>query len=274
MKNFQYPILLALLFATSTFFTACNRGQNKEEKTEETEKLSEVDSLKRALDSLENPEKYEKVAEAEEKEETEEEQPEKASQKESSTAKSNKSSQKAPESSTPPKQEEPKVITISVPKGTNIPVKTAQDLVVNQLKPNDVYAGTISVDVLNNNAIVIPQGTKVQGKVISLQNEQKMAGRSKLVLEVTHINMNGTMLPAKTAPLELQGKSQTGKTAKRTAVGAGVGALIGGGEGALIGAGAGALLSAVGPKGTLAVPAGSVLQFQLANTLSYQITEE
>ncbi len=143
-----------------------------------------------------------------------------------------------------------------------IPLTLTQGITSKTAKEGDpVYAQT-AFPVTQNNRIVIPAGTYVQGVVRRVVRPGRVKGRAELQMSFTSMILpNGytLLLPAavdKVPGLQtmntkgtegtIEGDSSKGKDAatiaKTTAAGAGVGGIAGDGKGAGIGAAAGAVL--------------------------------
>ena len=150
----------------------------------------------------------------------------------------------------------------TVPSGTKIPLTLTQGITSKTAKEGDpVYAQT-AFPVTQNNRIVIPAGSYVQGVVRRVVRPGKVKGRAELQMNFTSmIFPNGytVLLPAtvqgvpgsqsvdtKGSEGTIQGQGSKGKDAatiaKTTAAGAGIGAISGSGKGAGIGAAAGGAL--------------------------------
>ena len=150
----------------------------------------------------------------------------------------------------------------NVPSGTKIPLRLMQGITSKTAKEGDpVYAQT-SFPVTQNNRIVIPEGTYVQGVVLRVVRPGRVKGRAELQMSFTSmIFPNGytVLLPGavegvpgsqtmntKGSEGTIQGDSSKGKDAatiaKTTAAGAGIGAIAGSGKGAGIGAASGGAL--------------------------------
>jgi type IV secretion system protein VirB10 len=151
---------------------------------------------------------------------------------------------------------------VTIPAGTKIPLTLKQGINSKNARPGDpVYAQT-AFPVTQNNRIVIPAGTFVQGEVRRVVRPGRVKGRAQLQLSFTSmIFPNGytIVLPGavqntpgsssntvKGKEGTIHGPGSKGKDAGTIAEGAGTGALIGalasGGKGAAIGAGAGGVL--------------------------------
>ena len=150
----------------------------------------------------------------------------------------------------------------SVPAGTKVPLTLTQGITTKTAKEGDpVYAQT-AFPITQNNRIVIPAGSYVQGVVRRVVRPGRVKGRAELQMNFTSmIFPNGytVLLPAtvqgvpgsqnvdtKGTEGTIEGQSSKGKDAatiaKTTAAGAGIGAISGSGKGAGIGAAAGSAI--------------------------------
>src|SRR5215472_18357809 len=147
----------------------------------------------------------------------------------------------------------------NVPSGTKIPLTLTQGITSKTAKEGDpVYAQT-AFPVTQNNRIVIPAGTYVQGVVHRVVRPGRVKGRAELQMSFTSmIFPNGytVLLPGavqntpgskdntvKGKEGTIEGGSNKGKDAATIATatipGAGIGAIADGGKGAAIGAATG-----------------------------------
>src|SRR6516164_2678555 len=150
----------------------------------------------------------------------------------------------------------------NVPSGTKIPLTLTQGITSKTAKEGDpVYAQT-AFPVTQNNRILIPAGTYVQGVVRRVVRPGRVKGRAELQMSFTSmIFPNGytVVIPAtvegvpgsqsvstKGTEGTVQGDSSKGKDAatiaRTTAAGAGIGAIAGSGKGAGIGVASGGAL--------------------------------
>src|SRR5215472_15312056 len=138
----------------------------------------------------------------------------------------------------------------NVPSGTKIPLTLTQGITSKTAKEGDpVYAQT-AFPVTQNNRIVIPAGTYVQGVVHRVVRPGRVKGRAELQMSFTSmIFPNGytVVIPATVEGVPgSQSVSTKGKDAatiaRTTAAGAGIGAIAGSGKGAGIGAASGGAL--------------------------------
>jgi hypothetical protein len=168
---------------------------------------------------------------------------------------------------TPPKNSSPVLIQgphksageVIIPAGTHIAIALKNTISTKSNREGDPIYAQSTFPVALNDRIVVPVGTYVQGKIISIKPAGHIKGRAEVLIHFTSlIYPSGytVMLPgaienapgvdnAKVKDEEgtIQGDGNKGKTAATIAGPAANGALIGavarGGEGALIGAGIG-----------------------------------
>ena len=153
-------------------------------------------------------------------------------------------------------------LAYSVPAGTKVPLTLTQGITSKTAKEGDpVYAQT-AFPITQNNRIVIPAGSYVQGVVRRVVRPGRVKGRAELQMSFTSmIFPNGytVLLPAtvqgvpgsqnvdtKGSEGTIEGQGSKGKDAatiaKTAGAGAGIGAISGSGKGAGIGAAAGSAL--------------------------------
>jgi type IV secretion system protein VirB10 len=151
---------------------------------------------------------------------------------------------------------------MTVPAGTKVPLTLKQGISTHSARVGDpVYAQT-AFPIVENNRIVIPQGTFVQGTIRNIVRPGKVKGRAQLQMTFTSmIFPNGytVLLPGavegvpgsndsamKGSEGTIEQSGSKGKDAQTIALstipGAGIGAIADGGKGAGIGAGVGGVV--------------------------------
>ncbi len=201
----------------------------------------------------------------------------------------------APEASRPPQKtsETARPGSITLPAGTQIPLKLAQGITTKNAKPGDaVYAETV-FPITQDDRVVIPAGTYVQGRISEVKRPGRVKGRAEFLMHFTTLVFHSgytVMLPGavenmpgaeKQTVKDPEGTIQqagnkghdAGTVAQTAGAGATVGAIagrdmkgvgIGGAAGAA--AGLAAVLLSRGPEATL--PAGTSVQMVLQRPLT------
>lgn len=162
--------------------------------------------------------------------------------------------------------------------GTQISVRTDQDINANTATQGQTYPASITQDVMDSAGnVVIPRGSEAELVVRDIK-EGGTVSSGNLMLDLQSVRVNGRRLMLSTEDIKQGGDTGIGKN-KRTAemVGGGavlgtlLGALAGGGKGAAIGAVAGAAAGGgvqVLTKGKeIRVPAETLLNFRLDEPL-------
>jgi hypothetical protein len=197
--------------------------------------------------------------------------------------------QPAANPSTPAVKPRPGKIVLAA--GTNIPLVLHNAVTTRNAHPGDaIYLETL-FPVVQENKIIIPAGSYVQGEILEAKRPGKVKGRGEIRLRLNKMILpNGYTVDFNAVPtnagtggnesVEDEGKikgdtdkaSDVGTMAKTTGAGAGIGAIAGrSGKGAGIGAGVGAavglatVLLTRGPE--LELPRGTTLDIALDRAL-------
>jgi hypothetical protein len=136
------------------------------------------------------------------------------------------------------------------------------------------FSGSLETDIKVWQTFVAPAGSTVYGTVVESKGARRLAGRSKVELQLTGITIKNILYPIATSKYDEVGD----RSGKKTIGAAGVGAVLGGArkmdessddkedarkKGAAIGASASAF-----KKGeSVSVSSGSLLQFSLVQPL-------
>jgi hypothetical protein len=167
---------------------------------------------------------------------------------------------------------------IEVPVGKVLIVTLDQTINSKIANNGDGFAASLAEPVTVDANVVLPIGTKVRGTIVTAQSAGKFKGNALLQLALDSVSVNGTRYSIQTSEFEDAGKGR----GKRTAVGAGggavfgaiIGAVAGGGKGAAIGAlaggGAGTAAAGFTGKKDIVLPAETRLHFRLVQPLSIQ----
>jgi len=170
----------------------------------------------------------------------------------------------------------PVPLEISVPTGTFLLVRTSETLDTSTAQPGQNFTATLVTNLAAQGYVVARQGTTVYGQVVEVSSARRIFGKSKISLQLTQIVINGNAIGISTDNYTSDGKSSTGRTARRTLGGAGLGAGIGAiagnaGEGAAIGALSGVFLSGVQRGNQVQIPAETQLDFTLQQSVTLPV---
>jgi hypothetical protein len=185
----------------------------------------------------------------------------------------------APAAKTPPPPPANRSITLA--SGTTIPIRITQTLDSASTQQGDTFSGVLASDILSdNNVVVLPQGTPVSGRVVTVQEAAHFKGNSLLTIELTSLDRKGDHLPITTDSFSKAGKGRGKNTAEKigggAAVGAILGGILGGGRGAAIGAaaggGAGTGVQAVTKGQQVQIESESLVRFHLSNPVTVRLS--
>jgi hypothetical protein len=136
----------------------------------------------------------------------------------------------------------PKPIVIRA--GTSIEVTVDQPINSKDNNSGDHFDASLAEPVVVGDRVIIPRGTRAVGTITSAKSAGRFKGNAELSVTLTSVTLDGKRYEVNASEVTETGKGR----GKRTAVGAGggavvgalIGGLAGGGKGAAIGAGAGA----------------------------------
>ncbi len=166
----------------------------------------------------------------------------------------------------------------TVPAGSAILVRMVDSLDTSKTKTGQIFSATLETNLVANGIVVARKGTTVHGKVVKSANARRLTGKSELQLELTSIVINGTAHPISTSGFQSKGGGEGKETLKKTAGGAGLGAIIGAiagdaGKGAAIGAVSGLGIAMVKKGEPIQVPSESLLEFSLKLSTTLPISK-
>jgi hypothetical protein len=170
----------------------------------------------------------------------------------------------------------------SIPAGTQLKIRTNENIVADAQSAGRTYAAEIADDVMvRNGQVLIPRGSPAQLTVQQIGSGTMGVGNNEVALALQSVSVNGrtyNVISNTTNASNNRGIGANKRTAEMTGGGALLGTIIGavagGGKGALIGAvvgGAGGAAAQVLTRGKeVKVPAESVLTFKLDQPLMLQ----
>ncbi|MGE5645290.1 MAG: YMGG-like glycine zipper-containing protein [Acidobacteriota bacterium] len=169
--------------------------------------------------------------------------------------------------------------TYDLAAGTQVSVRTNENIDSGKATSGQTYAAEVSKDVLDaSGAVVIPRGSNARIVIRSASKGGRITGSPDLSLDLLDVSVDGRRYELDTADVRQTGRQGVGKN-KRTAefvgggaaIGAIIGAIAGQGKGAAIGAASGAVAGGATQVltrgGAIKVPAETVLTFRLDKPL-------
>jgi hypothetical protein len=161
--------------------------------------------------------------------------------------------------------------TAMVPAGTVLNVRLSEGIDVDSTQTGATFKGSVDDPIMIDGRVVIPRGTAVVIRVVSVKQSGTLKGSDQIALKLNSISFGDRVYEVVTEYAVAQGKGEGKRTARKVGGGAGVGAIIGaiadGGDGAAIGAVVGGItgtIVAASGEEHLKLPAETRLQFELA----------
>jgi hypothetical protein len=187
---------------------------------------------------------------------------------------------------TPPPAAEPVVrqVSITLPASSVIEIEFSQDLSSDESQVGDPVEVVVVRDVVQDNRVVVPAGSKVTGEVTTVKSGRKIGGRARLVLQFASLRLpDGTRFPIQSS-IEYAGKSQVGKDAATiggsTAGGALLGRVLSGGDkdkgtviGAVVGAAVGTAVAAKNQTDSVLIRSGETAELLLYEPVRLTVQE-
>ena len=186
-----------------------------------------------------------------------------------------------PPVSAPPAPPAPTFREVSVPAGTEIPIRITQTLDSERTQEGDSFSGVVTREVIADGAVVIPAGSGVSGRVVASHEAGHYKGHSLLSIQLTSLNRHGHSVALSTDDYTVEGKNRGTNSGEKIGGGAAVGAILGGifggGKGAAIGGlaggGGGAAYQGLTRGQQVSIPSESVIRFRLANSFTVRTAE-
>lgn len=164
---------------------------------------------------------------------------------------------------------------IVVDAGTEFVVTADQSVSSKTSNPGDRFDATIAEPVVVGDRVVIPRGARATGIVTEAKDAGRFKGNASISVTLGTVMVNGTEYEVRTSEVTEASKGRGKRTAEGAGggaiVGALIGALAGGGRGAAIGAGVGAGAGTAGTAMTgerdITIGAETRLHFRLRDPL-------
>ncbi len=156
----------------------------------------------------------------------------------------------------------------TLPAGTKFVVRTDAPIDSKKHKAGHKFTAKLEADLVAEGVVVAPKGSTVYGQLVEAKKSGRLRGKSEMIITFTDIMINNQMKPISTSQIkavtEETGKSTAGKVAGAAAIGG----LVDGSSGAKTGAKVGVGTAILTSGNEINIPAGTMLEFQLAAPLS------
>jgi len=161
--------------------------------------------------------------------------------------------------------------SVTIPAGQTLLVRMV-DSVSSKDPQGKRFTATLDADLVVGGQVVVKSGAKIYGRLQSVKQAGRYAGQSKIDLQLTELALGPNLVPIMTSGYNEAGARSGGKTVGTAAVGAGIGAITDGRSGAGKGAAIGALASGLKKGESISVGAGTLLEFQLKQPVTVNVT--
>jgi BON domain len=145
---------------------------------------------------------------------------------------------------TPPPPPPPQPITVTIPEGTIVTVRTIDSIDSNTSTTGQSFHASLDAPVVVDDQVILPRGLNAKLKLVQASSAGKFKGSSELTVSLDSVTYQGKTYTFATSDVQEKGASRGKRSAAVIGGGAALGALIGGlaggGRGAAIGAGVGA----------------------------------
>lgn len=159
---------------------------------------------------------------------------------------------------------------ITIPAGTFFMARTSETIDSRRHAAGHRFTMALEADIVVDGKVAAPKGTVIYGRLAESKQAGRIAGKSELTIELTHIMLNNQMFPIMTSGIKAVAEEGSGSdTTKKAARGAAIGALADGKSGAKKGAKIGLGVAVLTRGASINIPQGTLLEFTLAAPFTY-----
>jgi len=166
--------------------------------------------------------------------------------------------------------------SVTIPSGTKMVGKLMDAVSTKESKVGDPVE-VRTVRSIHGTDGTVPSGVLLRGEIVESDNAG-LTGRPKIAIRFTELRTEGESYRIRTEMWEVQGKSETKETAKKTGIGAVAGGVVGAiagsaGKGILIGAIVGTGYAVATHDGHIALAKGQRIEVQLMDPVTVRVEE-
>lgn len=179
-----------------------------------------------------------------------------------------------PPAAAPPPVPERVPHTVTIARGTALPVRIGETISTAHNQLGDSFLATLEQPLVVDGFIIAERGARLEGRVTDVEQAGRGRGGSHLSIALVRLaTADGQNIRINTTPYEKEGASAAGTDAAKVgggaAIGAIIGAIAGGGKGAAIGAGAGGAAGA----GDVLLTRGQPAEIRVETRLTFRIQD-
>ncbi len=152
--------------------------------------------------------------------------------------------------------------------GSRVVVRTTSAINSREHKAGYKFTVKLEADLVSGQVIIAPRGTTIYGVITQAKKSGRLLGKSSLQLSMTDIMINNQLKPIQTSEIKAITEGTGKNTVSKTARYAAIGGLANGSTGAKNMAKAGVGVSLLTRGNSINIPAGTLLEFQLAEPLA------
>jgi len=162
---------------------------------------------------------------------------------------------------------------LTIPAATVLKVLLIDALGTDTSSVGDHFLASLSEPIVVDGRTLLPEGTKVRGRVISVEDSGRVNGVASIQLALTDIMQGDKLIPITTNTFGATADSTKTRDAGIIAGSAGVGAIIGAIAGGKKGAGVGAVTGGGAGTGAVLVTKGKEIRYGSETRLSFTLAE-
>ena len=152
--------------------------------------------------------------------------------------------------------------------GSRVVVRTTSAINSREHKAGYKFTVKLEADLVSGQVIIALRGTTIYGVITQAKKSGRLLGKSSLQLSMTDIMINNQLKPIQTSEIKAITEGTGKNTVSKTARYAAIGGLANGSTGAKNMAKAGVGVSLLTRGNSINIPAGTLLEFQLAEPLA------
>lgn len=161
------------------------------------------------------------------------------------------------------------LVTLAV--GTGLMVRLNETLQTDKNQTGDSFLTILETDLAVNGVIVAQRGTRVYGKITEARKGQRLAGKAKIAIELSNLEIDRQLYPIVTSGYETSGDRQG--TLLKTGTGLLIGGAIDGEDGAKIGTSIGVGASVLTDGNQIQIQKNSLLEFTLQEAATVPVAQ-